>query len=274
MSHGRKFIVAGGCCLAMAISSVVRADLVLSAPPRESVAAGEDLYGPLAEYLSQVSGEKVTYRHPDSWGIYQAIMTKGEYDLVFDGPHFVSWRIARSQHVPLAALTGKLGFVVIVRQDDTQIKKVSDLAGKQVCGHAPPNLATLTLYDQFSNPARQPRLVETQGFDAAYQGLLSGKCLGTVMPIEIHKKLDGVAARTRVLYSSEAFPNQALTAGPRVPDAVRNRIKQALLSETGQATSRPVAAKFGASQFIGVSAEEYKGHDHLLRNVWGFEQQR
>ena len=275
MSRDKKFIAAVAWCLAIAVSgTAARADLVLSAPPRESAAAGEKLYGPLAEYLSQVSGEKVTYRYPDNWGIYQAVMTKGEYDLVFDGPHFVSWRIARSQHAPLAALTGKLGFVVIVRQDDTQTKKVSDLAGKRVCGHSPPNLATLTLYDRFPNPARQPRLIETQGFDAAYQGLLSGKCLGTVLPTEIHKKLDGAAARTRVLYSSEALPNQALTAGPRVPEAVRNRIKQALLSEAGQATSRPVAAKFGASEFIAVSADDYKGHDNLLRNVWGFEQRR
>ena len=275
MSRDKKFIAAVAWCLAIAVSgTAARADLVLSAPPRESAAAGEKLYGPLAEYLSQVSGEKVTYRYPDNWGIYQAVMTKGEYDLVFDGPHFVSWRIERSRHAPLAALTGKLGFVVIVRQDDTQTKKVSDLAGKRVCGHSPPNLATLTLYDRFSNPARQPRLVDTQGFDAAYQGLLSGKCVGTVLPVEIHKKLDGAAARTRILYSSETFPNQALTAGPRVPEAVRNRIKQALLSEAGQATSRPVAAKFGANEFIGVSADDYKGHDNLLRNAWGFEQRR
>ena len=275
MSRDKKFIAAVAWCLAIAVcGTAARADLMLSAPPRESAAAGEKLYGPLAEYLSQVSGEKVTYRYPDNWAIYQALMTKGEYDLVFDGPHFVSWRIERSRHVPLAALTGKLGFVVIVRQDDTQTKKVSDLAGKRVCGHSPPNLATLTLYDRFPNPARQPRLIETQGFDAAYQGLLSGKCLGTVLPTEIHKKLDAAAARTRILYSSEMFPNQALTAGPRVPEAVRNRIKQALLSEAGQATSRPVAAKFGASEFIAVSADDYKGHDNLLRNVWGFEQRR
>ena len=275
MSCDKKFIAAVVWCLAMAVSNAAaRADLVLSAPPRESAAAGEKLYGPLAEYLSQVSGEKVTYRYPDNWGIYQALMTKGEYDLVFDGPHFVSWRIARSRHAPLAALTGKLGFVVIVQQDDNQRKKVSDLAGKQVCGHSPPNLATLTLYDQFPNPSRQPRLVETQGFDAAYQGLLSGKCVGTVLPTEIHKRLDGAGSRTRILYSSEAFPNQALTAGPRVTEAVRNRIKQALLSEAGQTTSRPVAAKFGASEFIAVSAGDYKGYDNLLRNVWGFEQRR
>jgi ABC-type phosphate/phosphonate transport system substrate-binding protein len=241
MLHGKKFIVGVVWCLATAgFGAVARADFVLSAPPRESAAAGEKLYGPLAEYLSQATGEKVIYRYPDNWGVYQAMVTKGEYDLVFDGPHLVSWRIARARHVPLAALAGKLGFVVVVLQDNSRTKKIGDLAGKRVCGHSPPNLATLTLFDQFPNPSRQPRLVEIKGFEAAYQGLVSGKCVGTILPTEVHKKLDA-AARTRVLYLSEALPNQALTAGPRVTEAVRNRIKEALLSAAGRLNSRPVA---------------------------------
>ena len=114
-----------GAAIIVAAALVVqtaRADLVLSAPPRETPEAGLKLYGPLAEFLSKAIGEKVEYRHPDNWGIYQGLMTKGEYDLVFDGPHFVSWRIQRLKHEPLAALSGKLGFVVVAQQDDSQVR--------------------------------------------------------------------------------------------------------------------------------------------------------
>lgn len=250
---------------------VARADLVLSAPPRETPEAGLKTYGPLAEYLSKAIGEKVEYRYPDNWGIYQALMTKGEYDLVFDGPHFVSWRIQRLQHEPLAALSGRLSFVVVALQSDPQVRVVKDLAGKKVCGHAPPNLATLTLFDQFSNPARQPRLVETKGFDGAYQGLLAGKCVGTVLPLEVHKKLDG-AARTRVLYTSPAFTNQALTTGPRVSAQIRQKIANALLQPEGKLASRQVAMNFGGSEFVAVTRADYAGYDDLLKSTWGFEQ--
>jgi ABC-type phosphate/phosphonate transport system substrate-binding protein len=247
------------------------ADLVLSAPPRETPEAGLTTYGLLAEFLSKAIGEKVEYRYPDTWGIYQALMTKGDYDLVFDGPHFVSWRIQRLQHVPLAALSGKLSFVVVALQTDTHVHAVKDLVGKKVCGHAPPNLATLTLYDQFPNPSRQPRLVETKGFDGAYQGLLAGKCVGTVLPLEVHKKLDGTAARTKVLYTSEPFTNQALTAGPRVSAEIRQKIAKALLGAEGRMASRQIAATFGGSEFVAVSKDDYAGYDGLLKNTWGFE---
>lgn len=255
----------------MVLMPVVRADLIISAPPREAETAGQDLYGPLADFLSKASGEKIVYRHPDNWAIYQALMTKGEYDLVFDGPHFVSWRIANSGHIPLAALTGRLSFVVVVSKDNAHVEKLEDLAGQRVCGHAPPNLATLTLFDGFTNPARQPRLVETQGFDAAYRGLLAGKCSGTVLPVEIHKKLDPTASRTRIVRTSDGLPNQALTAGPRVSPAIRERLQRAILSAEGQAQVKPIASRFGATGFRTVGVDEYKGHASLLRNVWGFE---
>lgn len=263
-------------CVAIALVATftfqaAKADLVLSAPPRETPEAGLKTYGPLAEFLSQAIGEKVEYRYPDNWGIYQALMTKGEYDLVFDGPHFVSWRIQRLQHEPLAALSGKLGFVVVARQDDSHVHALKDLVGKKVCGHAPPNLATLTLFDQFTNPSRQPRLVETKGFDGAYQGLLAGKCVGTVLPLEVHKKLEGATARTRVLYTSELYPNQALTAGPHVSAEVRQKIAKALLQAEGTLASRQIATSFGGSEFVTVTRDDYAGYDGLLKNTWGFE---
>ena len=246
---------------------------MLSAPPRETPEAGNATYGPLAEFLSKAIGEKVEYRYPDNWGVYQALMTKGEYDLIFDGPHFVSWRVQRLQHEPLAALSGKLGFVVVARQDDSHVQTLKDLTGKKVCGHSPPNLATLTLFDQFTNPARQPRLVETKGFDGAYQGLLAGKCVGTVLPLEVHKKLDS-AARTKVLYTSPSFTNQALTAGPRVSAQLRQKIAKTLLEAEGKTASRQIAAIFGGSEFVAVTRDDYAGYDGLLKNTWGFESRR
>jgi len=249
------------------------ADLVLSAPPRETPEAGLMTYGPLAEFLSKAIGEKVEYRYPANWGLYQALMTKGEYDLVFDGPHFVSWRIQRLQHVPLAALSGRLSFVVVALQTDTQVQAIKDLVGKKVCAHAPPNLATLTLFDQFTNPSRQPRLVETKGFEGAYQGLLAGKCVGTVLPLEAHKKLDA-AARTKVLYTSEPFMNQALTAGPRVSVQTQQKIAKALLEAEGKTASQQIAAAFGGSEFVAVTKDDYAGYDGLLKNTWGFELRR
>ena len=85
----------------------VQADLILSAPPRESLEDGQELYGPLAEHLSTLLGEEVTYQHPDNWLHYQRELRNDVYDIVFDGPHFVSWRVKNLKHDVLLKLPGK-----------------------------------------------------------------------------------------------------------------------------------------------------------------------
>lgn len=252
------------------IANAALADLILGAPPRETSAAGDKVYGALADFLSKATGEKVVYEHPGNWGLYQALMTLGHYDLVFDGPHFVDWRDNRLKHVPLVALNGTLGFVVIARANDPSVHTLDDLAGRGVCAHDPPNLATLTLLDRFSNPARQPRLVEIKGFKAAFDGLMKKNCAGTVIPIRLYSKLDGQHQRTRVLFQSAAMPNQALTAGPKVSAAARARIIEAMTSPRYQDEVSAIARSLGGKSFVPTSAAQYQGYMSLLRNVWGF----
>ncbi len=156
-------------------------EYIFSAPPRETGESESDVYQPIAEYLSKATGKKIIYQASNNWLSYQDKMRKGAYDLVFDGPHFVSWRMARLQHAPLVKLAGDLAFVVIVRKDNDRINDLTSLAGRSVCGLAPPNLATLTFYNQFSNPVRQPLITERQSFAQAYQGVIEGKCVAAGM---------------------------------------------------------------------------------------------
>lgn len=252
------------------IANVARADLILGAPPRESTAAGDKVYGMLADYLSKATGQKVVYEHPANWGLYQALMTLGHYDLVFDGPHFVDWRDQHLKHVPLVALNGSLSFVVIVRADNSTMHSMDDLAGHSVCAHDPPNLATLTLLDRFPNPAQQPRLVEIEGFQAAFKGLMGKKCTATVLPDAVYAKLDGDHHLTRVLYQSADMPNQALTAGPKVSAQARASIIQAMTNPDSQNIATQIARSLGGKYFKPATADQYKGYMALLRNVWGF----
>ena len=102
---------------------------VFSAPPRESAQAAAEIYGPIAKYLSAATGKKVVYRQPSNWIAYQAEMRKGEYDLVFDGPHFNAWRAANLQHNILVKAPGEHSFVVVVKKDNDKIRELSSSPG-------------------------------------------------------------------------------------------------------------------------------------------------
>ncbi|VAX13020.1 hypothetical protein MNBD_GAMMA24-2821 [hydrothermal vent metagenome] len=83
-------------------------------------------------------------------------MRADKYDIVFDGPHFVAWRIKYLGHNALIRLPGKLQFYLVSHKNDQNIKTFNDLIGKHICGILPPNLSTLAILAHFNNPVRQP----------------------------------------------------------------------------------------------------------------------
>lgn len=246
-------------------------EYIFSAPPRGAGIDESDVYRPVAEYLSAATGKKIVYRHSDNWLTYQNEMRKGTYDLVFDGPHFLSWRMVKLQHEPVAKLPGKLVFVVVAKKDNARIGSVKDLAGRVVCGLAPPNLATLTLMAQFDNPARQPLVLEVQSFKDAYEGVVEGRCVGASMPAGVAKSLDKDAA-LKILYQSDGVPNQGFSAGPRFSAEDRAKMADALVAP--QARTR--LAKFFETwnkdkELMRATHAEYEGVAVLLKDTFGFD---
>lgn len=244
----------------------LRSTWTFSAPPRGTFEEEQALYQPVVEYLSRVTGKKVAYKHSSNWLVYSRDMSLGQYDLVFDGPHFNGWRQSRLQHTPLLKLPDDFVFVVVSRKDDAKIKDIRQLAGRTVCAHAPPNLGTLTLLSRFDNPSRQPQIVETQGWKGAYDGLMEGKCAATVLPLKNLKKFD-TANVTQILYQHRPLPNQAISAGPQIPADMQKKITAALISPEGQAITRKLLDVYAAKSFVPAHAEEYVGLGALLKDT-------
>ena len=249
-----------------------RAELILSSAPRDTKEKEEAIYKPLTDFLTQALGQKVTFRHGDNFLVYQSEMRKGTYDIVFDGPHFVGWRMAKLNHVPLVKFPGKLAFVLAVKKDAGKIDTLKDMGGRTICAFPPPNLATLTVLDEFDNPARQPMLLESSSFPETYKKMVAGKCLGAILQKKLFEELDKEKQAAKVLFASKPLPNQAFSAGPRVKPEVRTKIVDALLSAEGLAASEKMREVFKAPKFEAASVEEYQGLGRLLRNEWGFEQ--
>jgi ABC-type phosphate/phosphonate transport system substrate-binding protein len=244
---------------------------VLSAPPRGALAEETQNYQPIADLLTRVTGKKVVYEHSDNWLSYTKNMTVGKYDFMYDGPHFNGWRMEKLNHTPLIRFPGDRQFVVITKADNIAIKEVKQLAGRRICAHAPPNLGTLIMLNQFDNPARQPLIVEVKGWEASYMGLIEGKCVATVIPLKFKEKLDNKDKNlTQILYKSKAIPEEALSAGPRIPPEIQDKIKQALLSEEGKAATAKLRSAYAGKDFVSATREEYAGLGMYLKDTYSF----
>jgi hypothetical protein len=189
---------------------------------------------------------------------------------VFDGPHFVSWRMAKLQHVPLVKFPGNLVFVVAVKKSSARVNSLKDMAGRTMCAFPPPNLATLSVQFEFDNPARQPMFLETETFQQSYKNMVTGKCAGAILQKKLFETLDQDAQVAKVLFTSKPYPNQAFSAGPKVTPEMRERIVKALLSPEGAAATQKMRDVYKAPGLVPATVEEFQGLGVLLRDIWGF----
>ncbi|MEE8388469.1 MAG: PhnD/SsuA/transferrin family substrate-binding protein [Acidiferrobacterales bacterium] len=246
------------------------AQIIFSAPPREKPEVGKQIYGPIAKYLSTAIGQQVVYKHPGNWTNYKNALQHDKYDIVFDGPHFVSWRMSYKRHRPLVTLPGQLSFVVVVRANQKQYKTLANLAGKRICGFNAPNLATLTMFNQF-RPQDRPHLVKIRSFPDGYQKMRAGKCDAVVMRDRMYYKLDKDDGRTRIVFLSGALPNQAFTAGKRLSRRTQRKIASALVNPRAKWATAAFHQKYTRGKsMIKVEPTNFEDLDELLYTVKGF----
>jgi hypothetical protein len=158
---------------------------------------------------------------------------------------------------------------VIVRKNE-RYASVGEMAGRTFCTHAPPNLGALVLLSQFDNPARQPVILSTDGWDRIYEGVTSGRCTGGVLPLANLKKFDKLGA-TRVVYRTAALPNQAFSAGPRISIEDQAKIATALTAAEAAGPTERLRATFkGGESLVAATNGEYAGIAQFLRNEWGY----
>ena len=237
-----------------------------SSPPRESRAAGQKFYQPLAIYLSKILGEEVTYKQPSSWLYYQRSIKRDEYDIVFDGPHLASWRMKHYEHKPVMMLPGNLVFYIITRSDNVNVNNTKDLAAKKVCVLPPPNLNALVLLEELAGPAREPVVKGIKGgLKAVVKGLIAKKCVGAVVPAGFYNKKLSEAQRRqlKILHKSAPLPNQVITVSKQVSLMQVQQIINALSTDEGLKIINGFGGRFGGG-FIPAEAEKYIGASHLL----------
>ena len=274
--NARKTTLARRILLGLFIGALIHhsalAEVILSAPPRESAEAGAKLYEPLAASLSEMLGEKVVYQHPGDWQTYQRKLQNDEYDIVFDGPHFAAWRMNTLQAKPLVRLPGNLRFVLVSPVSEKYITKVNDLVGKPVCTLPSPNLGALTLYSMYPNPVIQPDFIPVNGgFKQVTKKLLDGECRGAIMRSSFYyKKLPAeTRGKFRVLNESQPIINQGITVSRRVSETAQTKMLQALTTQSGTEAMRPILDRFAhkANAFVPARKEEYVGKNMLHDNM-------
>ena len=261
-------------------SGLAQADLIFTSPPRETPEKGMKVYAPLAAGLTKLLGVKVTYEHPRNWLQYQNDMRHDKYDIIFDGPHFISWRMQHLGNQPIATMPGKLQFFLMTGTSDRykNFKSADDLIGKRICGIDPPNLSTLSILDYYRNPVRQPIIEGIRGaMPTVFKTFMAKKsnCDGLVLRNVFLKNKIKPEQRSqlRTLFTSKQMPNQGISVSKRFTPEMIIKIKQYLTSANGIKATMPILKRWApkAKSMVPASVAEFKDYNYLLEGViWGW----
>ncbi len=263
------FRIALGLLVGM-ISAAAHGQLVFTSVPRASEATEKAIYDPIARAMSEWMGTKVVYEHAKDLTTFSFRMRADHYDIIFDGPHFSAWRMAYLNHTPLVSLPDKQAFLVLTGADNKAVTDTDSLITRKVCGQAAPQLGTLFLLSQYTNPSQEPILQIVKGEKNVFAKLESGNCETAILRNSTYLQMtDAERAKYKVIYTSRPVPNMAITAGPKVSPEQRRHLIDKLTTPESARVAKQIFDQYmkTADRFEMTNAAEYEGLELLLQNL-------
>lgn len=242
------------------------ATYTLAIEPSDSPSRLQQLYRPLADYLSRNTGETFEVQlAPNFLAYWQRVKKGGVYDFIIDSAHMTDYRIKEQQFVPLMRGADNVTYSVVTLKSGANTEPKA-LVGKNIASLGPPSMPYLLFHKLYPNPLRQPKLVPVDGASAAIDELRSGKAVAAVIPTRVAQQTDDVI----VIAETEAVPNLALSAAPTVPAHLQARVVEALNNASSDPEIVELLQNLGISEMISVNAADYQGQASLLEGMWGF----
>ena len=251
--------------------SVVQAaePLVFSTAPTHSTKKTLEIYQPIVDYLSEATGREIVINTATTFIDYNNNLQKDNYDIVFDGPHFVGWRMEKFDHTPVARLPGYIKIVIVVKKD-SKITSMEQLTGQRVCSFPSPNMLTMAFFEYYKNPIRQPVPVPARGFKGLEKCLQRDDVVAAVLRDKMWAKMKD-KENVRILFAPDkSYPERTFSLSSRIDADTRKIITYALLSRQGQEYLQVLLKTFKRDRLVPARPDEYKDLGLLLAPVWGF----
>lgn len=244
--------------------------LVLAIQPVLSEAQTREAFMPLAQYISKVTGKKISISTVPNFMSYWSKMVAGQKGIIYlDAAHFTAYRARKQGYRVLAKVPDSVSYTLIVRDAD-MIFDPSELTAKRIATLGSPSIGAARLNGMFPNPSRQPIIVEVEDSQKGISMLLDNKVFAAIIPTPIVNKAmtDGVSIS--VVTTTEPIPHIALSASPDLNKVMVEKIRQALISAQKKPDGKVMLKGIGFAKFDATSKTAYVGQDNVLKEYWGY----
>jgi len=240
-------------------------EYTLIVQPIQSPKKTIESYQPLADYLSNVTGQTIKLVTARNFVSYWQTMRKGKYDLILDAAHFTSWRIKKLKYKPLVKITSVVSFTLVTHVDNPVLGP-DELIGRRLAVMASPSMGFVRLAELFPNDLRQPVIINVNNSQDAVEKIRTKKADAAIVPSRMVGGFDFLGT----VEQTDQVPHMALSASPKVPADISNTIRKALIDAKNTPEGRVLLEKLVLESFDPTSSKAYGKYDRLLKGVYGY----
>lgn len=257
---------------ALSLSAVgclpARADYTFVVEPVYGPQKAAEVYKPLVDYIAKASGEKIRLVTPKNYHFYWRDLRANEkFDFSLDEAHLADYRIARFQFVPLVRTAERQSYTLVTNAD-LQDKGIEALVGRKIVCMGAPSLGYALLLGFYPNPIQQPDIESSAAsWRDAVEAVFAGEAEAAMVPTWLKDQYPNLTP----VKTSVEFAGAAILAAPTVPEAVRNKVAEALLKLDQDPAMSNLLLELGISKFVGASAADYKGAEVMLKDFYGYQ---
>lgn len=255
--------------VALALSgAAAAAEYKLVAEPIYPPAKAQEVYKTLIAYLDKSTGEKFTLVTPRNYHFYWRDLKQMDgVDFAIDEAHLADYRLQRFKFLPLVR-TAEATSYTLVTSTDVGSKGLDGLVGKKIVSMPAPSLGYALLLTMYPNPIQQPDIESNaSSWQDAVDIVFAGEAEAAIIP----SRLKDTYPNLTPVKTSKAFPGTLVSANPAVPEAVRQKVKDAFLKLNADADTAPLLFELGVTKFVEATPTEYGGSEQVLKDFYGYQ---
>lgn len=218
------------------------------------------IWQPILDELQKRTGHRFELITALSVNEYDQDVRRGIYDFVYVNPYVMATIEKTPGYRPLIRDSQSLHGILVVRKD-SPIQRVEELQGKSLAVPALQALGASLLLraelDRRFGVRMEPVIAKTHGsvFIHVINGLTDA---GGSVQKALSTQEARIQASLRVLYRTRDVPSHPIAAHHRVPEAVREQVRQAFIAMSADPAGKALLGKIPMQEAVAAQAQDYQ----------------
>lgn len=218
------------------------------------------IWNPIIDEIEKESGVRLQLIGSPNIPDFENEFNAGRFDFAYMNPYHMLVAEKTQGYIPLVRDNGRKLHGILVVRKDSKIHSVKDLNGKKIAFPAPNALgASLLMRANLTNDFKikyKPVYVKTHS-SVYLNVVINQTAAGGGVQKTLNQQKNNIQDALRILHRTPGVAPHPLTAHPRVPVEIREKVKTALLKLGKTRTGKSLLASIPMKQIGPAKFEDY-----------------